>query len=492
MPSTFARKLLPAVIFVCLFAFESAAQQAATAAAPSAPPSAAASRRADELIALLNSGDRAAVRAYVNDHFSRSSNERVPLEQRVNNFSRLHDTTRGVELLSVRGTKPNEIAALVRSKLTGQLSELIVEVEPEAPHRVNRMGLGPASDAARPARKLTDAELTRELDAFIQKLAGADIFSGAVLVARNGEPLFKKAYGEANKDFAAPNRVDTKFNLGSMNKMFTAVAIAQLVERGKLSFDDPLSKFLPDFPSKEAAEKVKIKHLLTHTSGLGSYFNQQFVEGSRARFRSVDDFLALAKNETLQFEPGARWSYSNTGFLVLGKIVEKVSGQSYYDYVRAETYVRAGMTNTVSYELDSVNPNLAVGYQKEYSDAGATFRNNIFAHVIRGGPAGGGYSTVEDLLRFDVALRSGKLVGPEYVKLLLAPKPELNSPEYGYGFGYDADLNTAGHTGGFLGISSSLDMYLGNGYTAVVMSNYGGGMQPVNAKIQELIQAATR
>jgi CubicO group peptidase (beta-lactamase class C family) len=320
----------------------------------------------------------------------------------------------------------------------------------------------------------------------------ADAFSGAVLLAKDGRVIFEKAYGDANKDFGAPNRVDTKFNLGSMNKMFTAVAIAQLAEAGKLSFDDPLAKFLPDFTDKESAAKIRIKHLLTHTSGLGSYFNQQFMEGSRARFRTVDDFMELAKGETPAFEPGTKWQYSNTGFLLLGKVVEKVTGQSYYDYVRERIFKPAGMTNTDSYDLDLVNPNLAVGYQKEYTDAGVRHRNNIFLHVIRGGPAGGGYSTVGDLHRFATALRSGKLVSEASARTLLGPKPELNSPEYGYGFGVSPERAIAGHNGGFVGISANLDMFLDSGYTAVVLSNYGGAADRAVAKIQQLVRAGER
>jgi CubicO group peptidase (beta-lactamase class C family) len=176
--------------------------------------------------------------------------------------------------------------------------------------------------------------------------------------------------------------------------------------------------------------------------------------------------------------------------LVLGAVIEKVTGQSYFDYVRENIYKPAGMTNTDAYELDLVTPNLAVGYQKEYGEDGtARFRNNIFQHVIRGGPAGGGYSTVGDLLKFDAALRANKLVGAEYVKQLLAPKPELNSPAYGYGFGVDTKNRIVGHSGGFPGISSNLDMFLDSGYTAIVMSNYGGGSQPVTRKMQELILA---
>ena len=310
-----------------------------------------------------------------------------------------------------------------------------------------------------------------------------------MLVAKDGKPFYRKVYGIANKDFNAPNRIDTKFNLGSMNKMFTSVAIAQLVERGKLSFDDPLAKFLPEYPDKESAQKIKIKHLLSHTAGLGSYFNQKFFESSRENYRTVDDMMKLAEGEKLSFEPGTRWAYSNTGMLVLGKVIEKVTGQSYFDYIRENIYRPAGMTNSDSYELDKVNPNLAVGYEKEYADDGIHFSNNIFQHVMRGGPAGGGYSTVDDLFKFDVALRSGKLVGQEMVKTLLAAKPELKAPDYGYGFQIDKELSIAGHGGGFPGISSNLDMFLSNGYTAAVMSNYGLAATPVTEKIRELVTA---
>jgi CubicO group peptidase (beta-lactamase class C family) len=148
------------------------------------------------------------------------------------------------------------------------------------------------------------------------------------------------------------------------------------------------------------------------------------------------------------------------------------------------------MINSDCYELDQVNPNLAVGYEKEYGDKGYTFENNIFKHVMRGGPAGGGYSTVEDLHRFAVALRAGKLVGAEYVKLLLSAKPELNSPNYGYGFQITREPQIAGHGGGFPGISSNLDVFLDSAYIAAVMSNYGGGSRLVTDKLRELVAAA--
>jgi len=178
--------------------------------------------------------------------------------------------------------------------------------------------------------------------------------------------------------------------------------------------------------------------------------------------------------------------------LVLGKVIEVVTKQDYFDYVREHLYKPAGMMNTDAYELDRVNPNLAVGYQKEFQEDGTKrFRNNLFLHVIRGGPAGGGYSTAEDLVRFAEALKSGKLVSPNTFELMTTPKPELNSPQYGYGFGVDAQTGVVGHSGGFPGISSNLDIFKGTGYLAVVLSNYGGASQPVVEKIRTLVRSRT-
>ncbi len=178
--------------------------------------------------------------------------------------------------------------------------------------------------------------------------------------------------------------------------------------------------------------------------------------------------------------------------LVLGKVIEVASGQTYFDYVRENIYKPAGMTNTDTYELDRVNPNLAVGYHKQFTETGIEWSNNVFSHVLRGGPQGGGYSTVEDLLKFDQALRTGKLVSAESFKLITSPKPDLKSPDYGYGFQADTVRNVAGHGGGFTGINSNLDMYLGSGWSAIVMSNYSRGAGPVQSKMRELIAASAK
>jgi CubicO group peptidase (beta-lactamase class C family) len=328
------------------------------------------------------------------------------------------------------------------------------------------------------------------LRGYVERLAARDVFSGAVLLAKEGKPLYRAAFGEANKDFAVRNTPETKFNLGSMNKMFTAVATMQLVEAGKLSLDDSLGKFLPPGAMQaDVLARVRIKHLLSHTSGLGSYFTPEWDGQSRARYRSVDDWMALVRNETLRFEPGTRWGYSNTGMLVLGKVIEVASGMDYFTYVRERITGPLGMTSTAAYDLDRVNPNLAVGYDAEVVGGQRVYRNNIFMHVIRGGPAGGGYSTVDDLTRFAVGLKSGRLVSAQSYRQMTTPKPELASPNYGYGFQVGAGGRIAGHSGGFPGINSQLDIYLDDVYTVVVMSNYSGGAQPVMDKTRELLLA---
>ncbi len=326
-----------------------------------------------------------------------------------------------------------------------------------------------------------------ELDDFINRLVREGRFSGTVLLAKEGKTLFKKAYGLASRRFNVKNKNDTKFNLGSMNKMFTSVSIAQLVELGKLSYEDNVGKYLgPEWVKTETGQKVKIKHLLSHTSGLGSYFNNKFMESSRLKFRSVNDYKQLVSGETLAFEPGTRWSYSNTGMLLLGAVIEKITQQSYFDYVKEYIFIPAGMLNTDSYEMDSPVPNLAIGYLKP---RGSTeVKNNIFMHVVKGGPAGGGFSTAEDLLKFDTALRTNKLLKQESRELLTTAKPDLQSLEYGYGFGikkYGNDTRV-GHTGGFPGIRAVLDMFMESGYTIIVLSNYTDGFREIREKMTAL------
>ena len=452
--------------------------------------------RITELLAAVNSNDPGKVRAFVSEACTPEFRDFAPMDAHLEVFASLYAQSRGLEFYSVRKYEQeapaDEVMVILRNSLTQGWQAVVMRVQPEPPHRIAGLQFAPArppSDLA-PAGTLTDAGMVEELGAFVQRLADSDAFSGTVLLARDGKVLFKGAYGLASKRFNVPNRIDTKFNLGSMNKMFTSVAVAQLVQAGKLSLDDPLSKYVStDWLAQDVADKIRIKHLLTHTSGLGSYFNDKYMTSSRALFRELDDYKPLIADSTLAFEPGTDWRYSNTGMFLLGVVIEKVTGQNYFDYIRDNITRPAGMMDTDCYEMDRPVPNLAMGYSREQTSDGAEWTNNLYEHVIRGGPAGGGFSTAEDLLRFDVALRNHKLLNPEFTELVWSGKPEVNSPDYGFGFGIEGtpDDRIVGHGGGFVGISSNLDMFLDSGYTAVVLSNYDGGSRPVKSKMRELI-----
>lgn len=478
--NAFARHAAAAVAAALLAAASSgaAAQQPAGGVEMKPPaqkpvlPQDVAERRAAEALAAVRIGDHGALKSYIAANFAPG----LPPEaeaRTINMISGLRADSGGLSFVSAAPVAPDMIAVKVDNALTGWRDTVMVRVEPEAPHRIRGVGMYLPEPPAALKRSLSDAAVAEAAKQLASRLASADGFSGAYLLARGDKVLFAGAYGEANKDFGVPNTLDTRFNLGSMNKMFTAVAIAQLVEAGKLSFDDPVSKFLPDLLAPGAAEKIRIKHLLTHSGGLGSHFTEKFVSASRANFRSTADYLELIRGAEPAFEPGTRSEYSNAGFLVLGRIVEIASGRDYHDYVREKIYLPAGMTSTGEFELDKVNKKLAIGYERSFGEAGKSYRNNIFEHVIRGGPAGGGYSTAGDLHRFGTALLAGRLVSREMVKTLTTPKPELGSKDYGYGFAVSPDGRVVGHSGGFPGISSNLDILPATGQVMVILSNYG-------------------
>lgn len=442
-------------------------------------PESVAKERVAQVMEALEISDPASMKAFIAE--SRLASTSRAVDRTFAALMEIRAGTGDVELISSRVAGPG-VEVVLKSRLTGWTQARAFMLDPNPPHGIQGIAISspnPPADVAEGS--LPDERLAQEAEALMSGIGRADVFSGAVLLARGSDVLFAEAYGDANKNYGVPNRLDTRFSLGSQNKMFTAVAIAQLVEAGKLSFEDPLSKFLPDHFAPGVAEKIRIEHLLTHTSGLGNYFNRKYMESSRARFRTIDDLMELNRGDSLAFEPGKGWRYSNTGFLVLGKIVELVSGQDYHDYVREHVYLPAGMESTGQFELDQVNRDIAVGYEKEYSEAGLRYRNNVFDLGVRGGPAGGGYSTVGDLHRFALALMGGKLVSPAMVEILITPKPELSSPTYGYGFrravveGAGSDRMIVGHGGGFPGVSTYLDMVPSTGHVFVVLSNYGNG-----------------
>src|SRR4030066_253126 len=308
------------------------------------------------------------------------------------------------------------------------------------------------------------------------------MFSGTFLVAKGDQVLLTLAAGEATKAFHVPNTIDPKFNLGSMNKMFTSTAIVQLAEKGKLSLDDPIGKYIDEsWLPKDVTDKIPVRHLLPHSSGLGSYFNETYMKSSRALFRKLDDYKPLIKDDRPSFEPGKQYQYSNTGMFLLGGVIEKAAGEDYFSYIKKAIYEPAGMTNTDCYEMDYPVENLAIGYSPDPKSPYG-WQNNLYKHVIKGGPAGGGFSTVKDLHKFALALLSGKCVSKDALKAMWTDHLGAN---YGYGFSVTtgATGKVVGHGGSFDGINSNLDIYLDAGYVVAVMSNTDRGASPVASKI---------
>lgn len=460
-------------------------QGPAAAPAPAANP--AAEARGKEIVELINSGDRQAIEAYARDNIEQGA-ARGPFGPMpaADLLMKMHYESRGATLVGFRPTSPTAVTARYRNAMLGMTGAVNVEVSPQAPHKIVQLA------PRRPSPSVdvppgTDAERVAQIDAVLKRMSDNDYFSGVMLIAKNGKPIFERAYGMANREKRVPNTLDTRFNLASMNKMFTAVAIAQLVEQGKLSYEDPVSKFLPDYPDPESAQKIKIKHLVTHTSGLDSYFGPKFFSRPMTEYRTIGAYLDAARQPGLAFEPGTRWFYSNTGMLVAGRIVEIASGQDYYDYVRQHIYKPAGMTRTDSYELDK-QPDRAIGYDAAIGPDGVSIRNTDNGTPVRGSPAGGGFSTARDVLRFANAFQANKLVGKAMTEGMLTPHPELGAPNYGYGLDLGGRLappgrKIAGHPGDSPGTCAIFDMIRDTPepYTVIILTNGNsmGNCQPV-------------
>jgi D-alanyl-D-alanine carboxypeptidase len=237
----------------------------------------------------------------------------------------------------------------------------------------------------------------------VERLAVSHDLSGALAIATPDWSV-RKAWGLANRDFNARNMPETKFNLGSINKIFTRVVVTQLVQEGKLRWTDTIRSQLPDYGGPGAAV-ITIDHLVQHRSGLGDIFGDEFLRSSPRAFVNPRDYFKLFTSKALLFQPGSRQEYSNAGYIVLGAIVEVACGVDYFECVQQRVFDPFGMNDTGFYESDRPVVNRAVGY----TTRGGPLRSNVFTSVYKGTPAGGGYSTVDDLARFADALRTGKL-----------------------------------------------------------------------------------
>ena len=380
------------------------------------------------------------------------------------------EMTGGFDIKKVEESTPAKFVALVQERASDQFARFTVEVDASEQHLITRLAL---QGTERPAEfalpHLSESELIAALRKSMDDAAAADRFSGAALVAKNGKTVFAKAYGLADREKKTPNTLKTRFRLGSMNKMFTAVAILQLVQSGKLDLKSPFGKYLTDYPNRDVASKVTVEQMLSHTGGTGDIFGPEF-DKNRLELKTLQDYVKLYGNRAPEFEPGGRWQYSNYGFLLLGVLVEKVSGQSYYDYVRDHIFKPAGMTGTASEPEEQLVADRSMGYTRS---GGNGLRPNTDTLPYRGTSAGGGYSTVEDLLKFATALQNHKLLNAQHTELLTTGKVETPMGKYAYGFADTIDNGTRcfGHGGGAPGMNGDLKICPGSGYVIAVLAN---------------------
>ncbi|TVT59049.1 beta-lactamase family protein [Amycolatopsis rhizosphaerae] len=368
----------------------------------------------------------------------------------------------------------------------------------------------PAKAQAVPARIPSGLRPEGEFDRFVKEQADQDAFSGSLLVINRGRTVLARSYGMADKAKSVPNGPDTLFALASVTKLFTAVAVAQLAQDGKVAYHGKLGTYLTGFPD-DIAGKVTVHHLLTHTSGFGDLFTMPGYLEAAATWTSaqqaMDSTTDFVRTSTLSFAPGAGWQYSNAGYHLLGAIVQQVSGQSYYDYVRTNIFGKAGMTSSDFYTKPQwrADPRMAHPYGLQPS-GGRT--DGLEDRMFVGGPAGDAFSNCPDMARFAEALLGHELLNPEYTQITIGGKvpPSPNGPgrpptgtmrrqAVFQAYGPQAVLINGqwniGHSGGSFGEATDFQLYPDSRYVTVILSNYDYdrnlGMPPVFVKAQELI-----
>jgi len=289
----------------------------------------------------------------------------------------------------------------------------------------------PAATApAGPAQKTVDDDLVKRIDAVMAEIYKPGEPGAAIIVRKDGKTIFRKGYGIADMELGVPVEPDMIFRLGSITKQFTAVSILMLAEQGKLSLQDEITKFLPGLPTQ--GRTITIEHLLTHTSGLKSYTNLSEWLPLWRKDMTVREIIDLTKDKPMEFAPGERWNYNNTGYVLLGAVIEKVSGLTYEDYVNKNIFGPLGMKHSYYGNSERIIPRRIPGYQM----GKAGFINAPYLSMTQPYAAGSLLSSVDDLAVWNDAIFSGQLVKKEWLDKAFTPYPLKNGESTGYGYGW--------------------------------------------------------
>jgi len=366
----------------------------------------------------------AAMRAFWQEHGSPAALARRPVDPRLDVWREMKGEFGVLTPVRVASAGDDFIEVVARGEHAQELPIRFM-CEAEAPHGLVALRVGdpegggaaaptpPAPDTGPPP---TDAEIVARLSKDLDSLAAAGAFSGAALLDKGGTTLYGKTFGMASRETNTPNRLDTRFNLGSINKIFTATALQQLAVAGKLKLSDPISRWLPDYP-KPNGDKITIEMLMDHRGGVPDFMQNEKLNENPGAVRTIEDWYQVVRDLPLDFEPGTKQQYSNGGYVLLGMVITRASGEDYYDYIRRHIYGPAGMTRSDSYAMSDKVDGIASGYTRRSGrPANEVQRTPDGLEAIpgghffgRGSPAGGGYSTVGDLVKFAQALRAKKL-----------------------------------------------------------------------------------
>jgi CubicO group peptidase (beta-lactamase class C family) len=434
-----------------------------------------------EWFAAVNSGDSGQIRKFVDSRFGANAfRYQQSADQYAALFNKLYTQSGGLEIVTVYPQQPPQpIVVLAKSKRRDRYVRVLAGLDGSEEGKLFGMGVERAqSPTAKKlgdiAQPLSESEIVATINRHLDELAAAGDLSGVVLIARNDKVLVERAFGLADREAKIPNTLDTKFGLASVGKMFTAVAIAQFVKAGKLSFDDTVEKVLPDYPNKDVASRITIKQLLTHSAGMGTFFESPGYVKVKEYLNSAAE-IEVYKDEKLFFEPGTKWRYSNAGYSLLAAIVERLSGKTYLEYIRENIFKPLGMRDTYTNSPGKPAPNSSVFYTQSDSDPLGlepyTPNRNLAAGMANG--FGGCCSTAGDMFRFLRAYRTGKLLGEQMTESMVSYK--VNTGPKGtqrdaYGI-FETDSNgelVRGHSGGS---RVDVQMLWNSGYTVIVMTN---------------------
>jgi CubicO group peptidase (beta-lactamase class C family) len=321
---------------------------------------------------------------------------------------------------------------------------------------------------------IEQTETINWLKDYLEKLKTEYSLYGSILIAKDGKKLFEEYFGYADIKSTVPISPATKFNIASGGKMFTALCIAKLAEENKLNFDDKISKYISGFSDTSIANKITIGHLLSHTSGIAEYWTED-TDYAVLSAKNINDHLKIVLKCELNFQPGSAYEYSNSNYIILGAIIEKIAGNSYNDFVKENIFIPAGMNSTGYYNYGSEN--LAVPLTRGKSETEWVEAS----HGIKGSSAGGAYSDVTDMLKFSNALKENKIISRNTLNKVVSPKnsalKEAGNFDYGYGFIVDNSKQepSYGHGGTANGVNFEFKYFPWSDITFIIFSNQDNG-----------------